>query len=142
MRVLVARAACGLLTLTLIIFSSMRPAVAQTQGEEPIAYVGHGAFFDNQGNEIRVTQAFVEKAQRWYREEMLAALTATQKRDFAAFEQQLDSGVPAQGQARLAARQRALEWLLAASPKHKNDDRIAGKLHALQAALTRPLPPE
>jgi hypothetical protein len=138
MRVPVALAVCGLLALSGPVWST----VARAQSEEPIAYIGHGAFFDGLGNEIHLTQAFVDKAQAWYREDMLAALTASQKRDFAAFEQRLYDGVPARGQARLVARQRALEWLLAASPRHKSDDRTVGKLRALQLALTRPLPPE
>src|SRR2546428_9441092 len=80
-------------------------ARAQAQGEEPIAYIGHGAFFDRMGNEIQLMQALVEKAQTWYREDMLSALNARQKRDFAMFEQRLYDGVRVQGQARLVVRQ-------------------------------------
>jgi hypothetical protein len=133
--VIVALTACWL-TATAAGASARQPAV---QDEEPIAYVGHGAFFDRSGNQIRVTQAFLEKAQAWYREQMLSALNARQKRDFAAVEQkQLAGG--GEGQARLAARQRALEWLIANSPRYKNDDRTLGKLRALDYALKRSLP--
>ena len=135
-RALVALAACWFIAMS----GSLRSNDALAQGEEPIAYIGHGAFFDRKGNEIPLTQAFVETAQTWYREDMLSALTARQKRDFAVFERRLYDGVQVQGQARLVMRQRALEWLVAASPRHKNDDRTLGKLRALAYALTRPLP--
>jgi hypothetical protein len=138
MRALVALGAVWLSAVSGGLWSS--DARAQDREQEPIAYIGHGAFFDHKGNEIRLTQAFVEKAQAWYREDMLSALNAVQKRDFAVFEQGLYVGVPAQGQARLVAQQRALEWLFANSPKHTNDDRTLGKLRALEYALTRPLP--
>ena len=116
------------------------PNQAWAQGEDPIAYVGHGAFFDREGHQIVVTQTFVEKAQAWYRQTMLSSLSAGQQGEFAAVERRLNDGVPAQGQPRLVAQQRALDWLLMNSPQHKNDDRLRGKLQALQAALTQPLP--
>jgi hypothetical protein len=135
-RAVVAAAACWVTAMSGGLWSNE----ARAQSEEPIASIGHGAFFDRTGNEIPLTQAFVEKAQTWYREDMLSSLNARQKRDFAAFERRLYDGVQVQGQARLAVRQRALEWLVAASPRHKNDDRTLGKLRALRYALTRPLP--
>jgi hypothetical protein len=135
-RVLVVSAVCVLTTMTLGVWSDCVCA----QSEEPIAYTGHGAFFDRNGNQIPPTQTFVNKAQAWYREDMLAALNASQKRDFAALERRLYEGMPARGQARLMARQRALDWLFVNSPKHMGDDRLLGKLRALEFALTRPLP--
>jgi hypothetical protein len=135
-RVLVVTAAWMLSAMTLGVWSDCVCA----QSEEPIAYTGHGAFFDRNGNQIPLTQTFVNKAQAWYREDMLSALNASQKRDFAALERKLYEGVPARRQARLIARQRALDWLFVNSPRHMGDDRLLGKLRALQFALTQPLP--
>jgi len=135
-RALVALAACWLAAVC----GSLWPQDTRAQSEEPIAYIGHGAFFDRQGNEIQLTQAFVERAQAWYREDMLPALSVRQKSEFATLEQQLYAGVPAQSQARLVARQRMLASLLAISPRHRNNDRTLGKLRALEYALTWRLP--
>lgn len=114
--------------------------VAFAQSEEPIAYIGHGAFFDRRGNEIVVTQEFVQKAQAWYRAELLAGLDQKKKAQFSEFEQQLTKGVRMEGQTRLVVQQRALEWLFANSPKHRDDDRTLGKLRALEYALRWKLP--
>lgn len=118
----------------------MWPVEALAQSEQPIAYIGHGAFFDSKGNEIKMTLAFVEKAQAWYRADFLSGLDATKKRDFAQFEKRLYAGVEMKGQTRLVVQQRALEWLFFNSPKHKDDDRTEGKLHALEYALKWQLP--
>jgi hypothetical protein len=108
--------------------------------EEPIAYIGHGSFFDSRGNEIPITQAFVEKAQAWYRAELLSGLDAKKKRDFADLEQQVQKGLRLEGQTRLVVQQRTLEWLFANSTKHRDDHRMLGKLRALAYALTWKLP--
>jgi len=115
-------------------------AVAQT--EQPISYIGHGAFFDSKGNEIPVTQAFVAKAQAWYRKDFLSGASEVTKREFAGFEERLFHGVEMTGQTRLVAQQRSLEWLFFRSTKHAEDDRTLGKLRALQYALTWRLPEE
>jgi len=113
-------------------------ALAQT--EQPIAYIGHGSFFDEKGKEIQISQAFVERAQAWYRADLLSGLDARRKREFAAFEQGLSKGVEMSGQTRLVMQQRTLEWLFANNPGHKDDDRTLGKLRALEYALTWRLP--
>ena len=113
---------------------------ALAQGEEPIASIGHGAFFDGTGKEIRLTLEFVEKAQEWYRQDMLPGLNARQQRDFADFERRLSEGLTLQGQSRLVVRQRALEWLLVNSPKYRDDHRRSGKFRALEYALMWRLP--
>src|SRR5712692_7625134 len=74
-RALVAVAACWFSAVS----GSLSSNQALAQGEEPIAYIGHGAFFDRMGNEIHVTQAFVERAQAWYREDMLSSMALKQR---------------------------------------------------------------
>lgn len=110
------------------------------QSGEPIAYIGHGAFFDAAGNQIRPTAAFVEKAQAWYRADMLSGLDDSAKREFATIERRLYEVVPGRGQPRLFARQKSLQWLFAHSPRHENDDRTLGKLRALEFAMAWKLP--
>jgi hypothetical protein len=108
--------------------------------QEPIAYIGHGAFFDAAGNEIEITQAFVDKAQAWYRTKLLADLDDVKKREFAALEKQLLTGVETKDQTRLVLQNHELQWVLANSTKHKDDDRMQGKLRALRYALSWRLP--
>jgi hypothetical protein len=108
--------------------------------QEPIAYIGHGAFFDGAGNEIEITQAFVDKAQAWYRARLLGDLDDVKKREFAALEKKLLTGIETKGQTRLVLQNHELEWLLGNSIKHKDDDRIQGKLRALRYALSWRLP--
>src|SRR4051794_4284584 len=114
--------------------------VALAQTEQPIAYVGHGAFFDSKGNEIKMTLPFVEKAQAWYRADFLSYMDASKKREFAQFEKRLYAGVELKGQTRSVVQQRALEWLFFNSPKHQEDDRTLGKVRALGYALKWHLP--
>ncbi len=114
-------------------------AIAQ-QGEEPIAYVGHGALFDSKGNQIVVTPEFVARAQAWYRAKLLSGLVPRKKTEFESFERRLNDGVKAEGQADLVVRQRSLEWLAANSAQLKDGGRTQGKLNALKHALGYKLP--
>jgi hypothetical protein len=74
-------------------------STAWAQESEPIAYVGHGALFDAQGNQIRPTAAFIARAQQWYRAELLGRIDEQRRSEFARFEQQLTSGLKLEGQA-------------------------------------------
>ena len=55
-----------LIAVLLILFFTASGAPAQAQDTEPIAYIGHGGFFDQNGKQIEPTVEFVEKAQAWY----------------------------------------------------------------------------
>lgn len=116
----------------------LRPAPAG-QDEEPIAYIGHGAFFDPKGRQIVPTAEFVSKAQSWYRARLLAGLKPKQRAAFSAFEQRLGKGLNLTGQAGLVVRQRALDWLIAQSPRTLTN-RMHGKLNALKYRLNWQLP--
>jgi hypothetical protein len=110
------------------------------QDDEPIAYIGHGGFFDSKGNQITLTPEFVAKAQDWYRRRLQSGLSAAKKSEFANFERQLNAGVKAEGQARLLVQQRSLDWLIANSAQLKDGGRTLGKLRALKSALNWKLP--
>jgi hypothetical protein len=107
---------------------------------EPIAYIGHGGFFDSKGKQIEVTPEFVANAQEWYRAKLMSGLNAAKKREFGDFEKRLNEGVRAEGQARLVVQHRSLEWLAANSTELKDSGRTLGKLNALRHALNRKLP--
>ncbi|HEY9420849.1 MAG TPA: hypothetical protein VIW92_05515, partial [Thermoanaerobaculia bacterium] len=118
----------------------LRPAPTQAREDEPIAYIGHGAFFSRNGRQIVPTAEFVAKAQSWYRAHLLAGLNPKQRAAFSAFEQRLGKGLNLGGQAGLVVRQRALDWLTAKSPRTTATGRIQAKLNALTFRLNWRLP--
>ncbi|HWU52949.1 MAG TPA: hypothetical protein VN153_09045, partial [Tahibacter sp.] len=130
------RLRASLFALGLGICGSVWAGAAPAGSDEPIAYIGHGAFFEASGKQITPTQQFVAEAQAWYRADLSRRLGEGKAADFAMFEHDLFDGVPLQGQARLVFEQRALEWLYANSERQKDDDRTLGKLRALDFALT------
>ena len=48
--------------------------------------------FIKHGNELEICQAFVDKAQAWYRTKLLADLDEAKKREFTALEKTTDRG--------------------------------------------------
>ena len=112
----------------------------RADNDEPIAYIGHGAFFDQKGNQIAPTAEFVARAQDWYQAKLLAGLNAAKKAEFAAFEKQLNAAIRAEGQERLVVRHRLLDWLVANAPQVAADGRTVGKLNALKYQLNWKLP--
>ena len=129
-----------LVAMSLILFFAGSVARMQTQDKEPIASVGHGAFFDHDGKQIEVTLEFVAKAQDWYRKKLLSSLGADKKAAFANVEKRLKAAVKAEGQTRLLVRQHLLDWLVANSEATRRDVRTVGKLNALKFALRWKLP--
>ena len=117
-------------------------SIAQQRGSEPIAYVGHGALFDADGNQIRPTAAFIAKAQRWYRAKLLEGIEPNKREEFARYERELKAGLKLDGQAALVIEQRAIDWLAANSAKARGDERLGSKLSAIRYQLTWNLPAE
>ena len=121
---------------------SCAPETPPTEADtpEPIAYIGHGGFFDQQGRQIVPTAEFVASAQDWYRRKLVAGLDPARREQFADFEKRLNSAVKTTGQARLVVQQRQLDWLIAYSPKARQDGRTLGKINALKYQLKWELP--
>ncbi|RYZ82874.1 MAG: hypothetical protein EOO68_33725, partial [Moraxellaceae bacterium] len=120
------------------ILSVGNSAFADTENDEPIAYIGHGAFFDNNGEQIVPTAEFIANAQSWYRAKLMNSLDQEKRSAFNNVEKQL-ANLQTDGQARLIIQQRSLDWLLA-STSEQLDDRTQGKIKALKFALTLKLP--
>lgn len=116
-------------------FVVLGSASLAAQEREPIAFIGHGAFFDHNGKQIEVTADFIAKAQAYYRTKLLAKLPDAKKQQFANMERQLAPGLRAAAdtQARLIVQQRVLDWLAASSPAADHETR--GKLKALKYEL-------
>lgn len=126
------RASIRLLVFGLLLVLASASLVAQEQ--EPIAFIGHGAFFDQNGKQIEVTADFIAKAQTYYRNKLLAKLPEARKQQFANLEARLAPGLrAADAQARLVVQQRALDWLAVSSAAA--DPETRGKLKALKHEL-------
>jgi hypothetical protein len=127
-------------SLLLSLFAIAGVSSAPADEREPIATIGHGGFFDSAGKQIVPTADFVAKAEAWYRHKLAAALPAEKKARFLEFEKRLRGGLALEGQDRLIAEARALEWLAANSPAVAADGRTLGKIRALEFVLNWQLP--
>jgi hypothetical protein len=114
--------------------------VREAQADEPIAYVGHGGFFDQNGDQIAPTVEWVAETQSWYRKRLLDRLEPNQKAELGAFERRLAEGLALEGQAELVVQQRSLDWLAAHSPNTVALERLRTKLNALKYRLSWRLP--
>lgn len=108
--------------------------------QEPIAYVGHGGFFDQKGRQIVPTAEFVATAQSWYRERLMTGLSPKQRIEFTAFKQRLGKGLNPGGQSEFVLRQRELDWLVVNSPRVAAQRHMRSKLNALKYRLQFELP--
>ncbi len=117
------------LILILIIFAA-DPAGA----EEPIAFIGHGAMFDRDGNEIGVTAEFIEQTQKYYLDELYAAADDEKKAQFDQRQSSLLAGKQWDRQNKLIANAALLDWLIKeVNPDHAHI--LQGKNHLLQGYL-------
>jgi len=128
------------LSLVISLLAVLAAPAMLADSDEPIAYIGHGGFFDSKGNQIPVTAPWVAQTQQWYRRKLAAALPAEKKSAFADYDKRLSTAVKSEGQTALIVQQQELDWLLANSPGL--DRRIAGKLNAIKYYLRWKLPTE
>lgn len=92
------------------------PSSARSPGSspmpEPIAFVGHGAMFDQDGNEITPTATFIREAQDYYMDQLLELPGEDQRRRFEEFTVKLTQGQLREGQALLVVNSRLIDWLI------------------------------
>ena len=68
---------------------SQPPLIDDIHARGPISSVGHGAFFDHEGQQIRLTPQFILDAQRYYLASLYQRADAAQKSRFSAFKRRL-----------------------------------------------------
>ena len=127
-------------TETEILLATSPVHAQESNDDEPIAYIGHGAFFDRHGRQIVPTAEFVAKAQSWYRERLVAGLDPGVRTELGALERRLSENLARDGQERLIMQQAALDWLLARSPRTVAEGRMRAKLNAVKYQLSWRLP--
>lgn len=122
-------------------------AIAQVQ--EPIAFIGHGVMFDEQGNQIPATPDFIEKAQAFYIGKLSARLQPAQKKKFdterARFSETFkrsSGGHEGDKQGNLIINAALLDWLIRQVRLDDAGD-LQGKNNLIKAKLRyRLFPPE
>lgn len=131
--------ACFALVLSPALYFAS-PLIGQTNGKskEPIAFVGHGAFFDSQGQEIEQTIEFIEKAQLWYIENSKDRMGSS-RASYLKVESELVKGLSLDKREQLFAKQVAFNRALSAPRQSQFDSRTLGKLSAVEFALRKML---
>ena len=106
----------------------VQPAPAASP--EPIAYMGHGAMFDQSGRELVRTEKFVLGAQQWYMRDLSSRLLQENRSEFLALQREIDQ----RKDDRLAVNALLMQWLV---DRVEVDDkgRLLGKLRALNDGL-------
>ncbi|MDG2535647.1 hypothetical protein P6144_18440 [Sphingomonas sp. HITSZ_GF] len=120
-----------------LVLGAFSNSTAWSQEEEPIAFVGHGAFFDSSGKEIAPTPEFLERAERWYERRIIPA--AEKSAEFDATMRKLTRGLELSSYERLFAKQAALSWMANNLLPDRVDGRTRGKLRALEYRMRRTL---
>lgn len=102
---------------------------------EPIAYIGHGALFDANGNEIQVTPQFINAAQQCYLDILLRQADEQQQTLFEQKQSSLLDGQQWDVCSELYINTLLLEWLVK-EVKPADADQLLGKLKLLQQKVT------
>lgn len=107
--------------------------------EGPIAFIGHGAMFDKDGFEITPTAEFIREAQAFYMNQLLEMTDEDQRRRFEELKAELTQRRVLEGQTRLVADSRLIEWLIR-TVEHEELDRLRGKNNLMMLELNMKLP--
>ena len=129
----------GLAFFALCVSAYAQPVPRGAPGAGPIGYTAHGGIFDSAGNEIAPSLAFIETAQAWYRDRLLARISKQDRTRFEAMERRISTGLTVDPQSKLAAQTELLRGLVDQS-KHPEAAHIRGKLNALGRLLATKFP--
>ena len=108
------RTQIGALQLSLLIVVLSTSVLGQERGipEGPTAYIGHGAMFDREGNEIAPSAEVIGQAQSLYIDQVLQLADEDQRQRHRELEAEIAQGVALDGQAKLVVDLRLLDWLI------------------------------
>jgi hypothetical protein len=138
----------GLLATIITAPGLARPQSAIPMSEGPVAYVGHGAMFDREGNELEPTPELIGQAQEFYLRQLLRRANEGQRQRFRELQAQLvqglDLGSPQsrlvlEGQSRLVLNSRLVDWLIR-TVRPENSDRLLSINNTIELKLQQKLP--
>lgn len=131
------RSAATLLSIAFVAalaLSALSQEPHEVEGGEPIAFVGHGAMFDADGNEINVTPQFIRETQKWYLSSLYRQATPEERAIFDRRKKFLFEGSILKGQSELLANS-VLLFSLLDQVKPQNKCELAGKLKLMEQLL-------
>lgn len=116
---------------------SDRSTLAEELLDDPIAYIGHGAMFDRNGDRIEPTRKFIADAQRLYLDFLSERLLEQQRRSFKNKSATLFAGPELDEQSRLIANAALIDWQIQHVDAARVEDlhRLAGKNNFLKRLL-------
>lgn len=106
--------------------------------QEPIAFIGHGSMFDSDGNEIGITEAFIEQSQEYYLGELYQAADDDKKALFDRQKAKLLQGSQWDKQSQMIANAALIDWLIR-EVNPENAHILQGKNNLLQHYLRKQL---
>ncbi|UCE90271.1 MAG: VWA domain-containing protein [Pseudomonadota bacterium] len=107
---------------------------ATAHAAEPIAFVGHGAMFDQNGKEIQVTPEFLENTLKYYVDDLYRQAGDEQKARFDAVREKLTKGRKWDQQNSLYASAELADWLIKeVKPRHGHV--LQGKINLIRSKL-------
>jgi hypothetical protein len=125
--------------VSLIMICAGMAAHGQDTGKEPISFIGHGAMFDQNGQEVAPTAAFIRGAQTWYRNYLVEKLTKAQRAQFDNLEGRLTANLALDEQSQLVLSANLLDWLIK-TVNPEDSGRIQGKNNLMKLLLKTKLP--
>lgn len=129
----------SLFAVVMLISSLAHSQPAPPLPEGPVAYVGHGAMFDRNGNKLEPTPEFIAQAQDFYLRQLLGRADEGQRQRFRDLEARLVRGLAVEGQSRLALNSRIIDWLIRMA-RPEGPDRLLGINNAMRIQLIQKLP--
>lgn len=130
---------CSFCLASLILICAGMAARGQEPEKEPISFIGHGAMFDQNGQEVAPTAAFIRGAQTWYRNYLVEKLTNSQRSRFNKLESRLTAGLQLDEQSQLVVNAHLIDWLIKTA-KPQDSGRIQGKNNLMKSFLETKLP--
>lgn len=128
----------GMILVYILTVVATQISSAQGTDSDPIGFIAHGAFFDRNGNELRINEEFIRKAQDFYIRRLTRAasegqLTSHNQRAAGM------SGVAASGQAQLLANSVLIQKLIE-EVKPADASALSGKNFLMRRYLQSRLP--
>ena len=136
---LIQRCAANFVSTLVVIFNLALCGYALAADDEPIAYIGHGGFFDRTGKQIEVTLDFIERAQAYYRERLLKSIPEGKAKGLLDAEKKSAELATSSRQDRLLLNSTTI-MSMAANSNDPEVGRIKSKLNALTNAMRMVVP--
>ncbi len=114
--------------------SSYAQMTPTSLAKEPIAFIGHGAMYDQDGSIIKPTMQFVQQSQEFYIDYLSRRASDQQRQDYQKLRRKLLEGKQWNAQTQALANSALIQWLID-TVRPEMGNRMMGKIHLLNALL-------